>query len=179
MQKLPVAEQTEIAVSPRNDLVLSCHILPRMLDRTVHYCRWIRPDGYGIYNDIDYRYTTNNSYSECRLVIPDRFRSGMEGPLRQRHAFRLGFRRLSQRTACTALLVRKTGFCVHTCCFPGVISRDLSLRYIEIATGKFALFYRSFSHPFLEVRSATQKNLNIDPDSPLISDSLNESKSVL
>lgn len=64
-----VAEQTEIAVSPRNDPALSCHILPRMLDRTVHYCRWIRPDGYGIYNDISHRYTTNSSYSECRLVI--------------------------------------------------------------------------------------------------------------
>ncbi|XP_032678374.1 uncharacterized protein LOC116847462 isoform X2 [Odontomachus brunneus] len=63
------AEQTEIAVSPRNDPVLSCHILPRMLDRTVHYCRWIRPDGYGIYNDISHRYTTNSSYSQCRLVI--------------------------------------------------------------------------------------------------------------
>ncbi|XP_011691347.1 PREDICTED: uncharacterized protein LOC105452158 isoform X1 [Wasmannia auropunctata] len=66
-----VAEQTEIAVSPRNDPVLSCHILPRMLDRTVHYCRWIRPDGYGIYNDISHRYTANSSYSECRLVILD------------------------------------------------------------------------------------------------------------
>ncbi|XP_025265781.1 uncharacterized protein LOC105250160 isoform X2 [Camponotus floridanus] len=64
-----MAEQTEIAVSARNDPVLSCHILPRMLDRTVHYCRWIRPDGYGIYNDISHRYTTNSSYSECRLVI--------------------------------------------------------------------------------------------------------------
>ncbi|KAL6437359.1 hypothetical protein ACFW04_005097 [Cataglyphis niger] len=64
-----VAEQTEIAVSARNDPVLSCHILPRMLDRTVHYCRWIRPDGYGIYNDISHRYTTNSSYSDCRLVI--------------------------------------------------------------------------------------------------------------
>ncbi|KAL6259688.1 hypothetical protein P5V15_009604 [Pogonomyrmex californicus] len=64
-----VAEQTEIAVSPRNDPVLSCHILPRMLDRPVHYCRWIRPDGYGIYNDISHRYTTNSSYSQCRLVI--------------------------------------------------------------------------------------------------------------
>ncbi|XP_072761364.1 uncharacterized protein [Anoplolepis gracilipes] len=64
-----VAEQTEIAVSAQNDPVLSCHILPRMLDRTVHYCRWIRPDGYGIYNDISHRYTTNSSYSECRLVI--------------------------------------------------------------------------------------------------------------
>ncbi|XP_011142493.1 uncharacterized protein LOC105185008 [Harpegnathos saltator] len=63
------AEQTEIAVSPRNDPVLSCHILPRMLDRTVHYCRWIRPDGYGIYNDISHRYTANSSYSQCRLVI--------------------------------------------------------------------------------------------------------------
>ncbi|XP_071582681.1 uncharacterized protein, partial [Temnothorax nylanderi] len=66
-----VAEQTEIAVSPRNDPVLSCHILPRMLDRTVHYCRWIRPDGYGIHNDISHRYTTSSSYSECRLVILD------------------------------------------------------------------------------------------------------------
>ncbi|XP_011336074.2 uncharacterized protein LOC105278577 [Ooceraea biroi] len=64
-----VAEQTEIAVSARNDPVLSCHILPRMLDRTVHYCRWIRPDGYGIYNDISHRYTTSSSYSQCRLVI--------------------------------------------------------------------------------------------------------------
>ncbi|XP_014481552.1 PREDICTED: uncharacterized protein LOC106747974 [Dinoponera quadriceps] len=63
------AEQTEIAVSPRNDPVLSCHILPRMLDRTVHYCRWIRPDGYGIYNDISHRYTASSSYSQCRLVI--------------------------------------------------------------------------------------------------------------
>ncbi|KAL0105806.1 hypothetical protein PUN28_015903 [Cardiocondyla obscurior] len=40
MKSTVVAGQTEIAVSPRNDPVLSCHILPCMLDRTVHYCRW-------------------------------------------------------------------------------------------------------------------------------------------
>lgn len=68
-----VAKQTEIAVSLRNDPVLSCHILPRMLDRTVHYCRWIRPDGYGIYNDISHRYTANSSYSQCRLVILSKY----------------------------------------------------------------------------------------------------------
>lgn len=68
-----VAEQKEIAVKIRNDPVLSCRIIPRMLDRTVHYCRWIRPDGYGIYNDISHRYTTNSSYTLCRLVILSKY----------------------------------------------------------------------------------------------------------
>ncbi|XP_025265782.1 uncharacterized protein LOC105250160 isoform X3 [Camponotus floridanus] len=114
-----MAEQTEIAVSARNDPVLSCHILPRMLDRTVHYCRWIRPDGYGIYNDISHRYTTNSSYSECRLVILN------------------------------------PSLCDH------------KVRPVR---------HQNFSQSAV---SASQKNLNIDPDSPVISGSLNESKPIL
>ncbi|KAG7212285.1 hypothetical protein KM043_012612 [Ampulex compressa] len=64
-----IAEQDQVIASKGDAPVLTCNIIPSDVDRTVHYCRWIRPDGYGIYNGVSHRYTASSNASACRLVI--------------------------------------------------------------------------------------------------------------
>ncbi|XP_076162852.1 uncharacterized protein LOC143144388 isoform X2 [Ptiloglossa arizonensis] len=52
-----------------NQVNLTCKILPNLTDKRFRYCRWVRPDGYGIYNYKNYRYQTRNTDTECKLII--------------------------------------------------------------------------------------------------------------
>ncbi|XP_031841334.2 uncharacterized protein LOC116430853 [Nomia melanderi] len=64
-----IPAQSKLTAARADTITLSCNILPNVTDRAVHYCRWIRPDGYGIYNGLSHRYTTQTSYTWCKLII--------------------------------------------------------------------------------------------------------------
>lgn len=64
-----IPERPRLMAAGPGNIILSCNILPNATDRAVHYCRWIRPDGYGIHNDASPRYTTHTGNTRCELII--------------------------------------------------------------------------------------------------------------
>ncbi|XP_076278555.1 uncharacterized protein LOC143208233 [Lasioglossum baleicum] len=61
--------RAKLIATGTDNIILSCKILPNVTDRAVHYCRWIRPDGYGIYSGVSHRYMTKTSNTRCELII--------------------------------------------------------------------------------------------------------------
>ncbi|XP_076643118.1 uncharacterized protein LOC143353571 isoform X2 [Halictus rubicundus] len=64
-----IPEPAKLMATWTDNITLSCKILPNVTDKAVHYCRWIRPDGYGIYNGVSHRYMTNTNNTRCELII--------------------------------------------------------------------------------------------------------------
>ncbi|XP_043481131.1 uncharacterized protein LOC122510502 [Leptopilina heterotoma] len=66
---LLIAEE-KIYISYKNPTILNCNLLPGY-DNVINYCRWIRPDGSGIYNNVDNKYVTERTLSSCKLTIQE------------------------------------------------------------------------------------------------------------
>ncbi|XP_015115511.1 uncharacterized protein LOC107040088 [Diachasma alloeum] len=63
---IPRAES--ISAYPGKPTVLSCHTLPSS-EATIDYCRWVRPNGHGIYRDTVSRYVSQRDNTTCTLRL--------------------------------------------------------------------------------------------------------------
>ncbi|XP_078050373.1 uncharacterized protein LOC144476921 isoform X2 [Augochlora pura] len=66
-----VPEQSKLTAAGPGDIILSCNIFPNAADRSVRYCRWIRPDGHGFHDDGSRRYPCHATSTRCELIIRD------------------------------------------------------------------------------------------------------------
>lgn len=63
-----IPDENTIDISYKKPTILTCRILPGH-EAAISYCRWIRPDGHGIYNNVDNQYVTEGTLSSCKLTI--------------------------------------------------------------------------------------------------------------
>ncbi|XP_033222352.1 uncharacterized protein LOC117176280 isoform X2 [Belonocnema kinseyi] len=63
-----IPDENTIDISYKKPTILTCRILPGY-EAAISYCRWIRPDGHGIYNNVDNQYVTEGTLSCCKLTI--------------------------------------------------------------------------------------------------------------
>ncbi|KAK2584481.1 hypothetical protein KPH14_006856 [Odynerus spinipes] len=63
-----LAEETTMTFDGKSNPTLFCQLLPH-LNKNIEYCRWIRPDGHGIYGNAKHRYMSEMFDGRCGLVI--------------------------------------------------------------------------------------------------------------